>query len=121
MTRRLLISERFDRALALMAAHYGTLRRHHLDAGSTLDDFIEALANRIGPLLVAQPGIGRRYVPAEFVLPDLIEEFGRLEVAGGSTVEFRRWPHGPFELLYAVTRNAIILVSARDQRQQDFH
>ena len=34
MTRRLLISERFDRALALMAAHYRTLRRHHRDAGA---------------------------------------------------------------------------------------
>jgi hypothetical protein len=73
-------------------------------------------------MLVEQPGIGRRYLPADPLLTDLIEEFARLEVAAGrSTIELRRWAHRSFELLYAVTTNAIILVSARDQRQQDFH
>jgi len=73
-----------------MEDHYQALLQHHPDAGSSLEDFIDALAFNVGPLLLAQPGIGRRYYPAETLLSALVDD-------------------------------AIVLVSARDQRQQDFH
>jgi hypothetical protein len=79
MSRRLVIAPRFNRVLASMEAHYSTLLDHHPDAGSSLEDFVDALVIDIAPLLMSQPGI-----------------------------------------LYAVAGDAIVLVSVRDQRQQDF-
>ena len=103
-----------------MEAHYSTLLDHHPDAGSSLEDFVDALVIDIAPLLMSQPGIGRRYFPAESLLSALVEEFARLELASaGRLIELRRWIHGQFELLYAVAGDPIVLVSARDQ-QQDF-
>ena len=118
MAHSVFYSDGFVVDLEEMRDYYRIWRFTFPDAGSQLTQFILALESDIVPLLREQAGVGRRYLADRRVEESLLRRAsGALEALPALKIVLREWFWGDFALVYGVTDNAVVLVSAKHQRQ----
>ena len=121
MSRRVLITEQFERAVESMSQHYLEWLSRFDGSGAALDRFLAALPAKILPMLLKHPGIGSLYRLPSHGVDTVTAGLPRLEQArAGPPLTVLRWPYQGFVLLYADVGDVLVLVSARHQQQQDF-
>ena len=122
--RRLLVvvTRRFERALDAILDHYESLRHLHPDAGSRALRLIDLVEAELPRLLAAHPDIGR---PAQLNLTQSKFEQKWLERLAPLTarrrLQAREWLLGEFWILYYRSSGAAYLVSARHEREAEYH
>ena len=121
MSGRLVVTEQFERALESMSEHYLSWATRFGDAGARLDRFLHALGSEVIPLLQAHPGIGSLHrIERNNLDAKTVQVLGIEKARAGRPLRTRRWPHGEFQLLYAELDSALVLISAKHQRQGRF-
>ena len=116
------VTRRFKRALDAILDHYESLRHLHPDAGSRALRLIDLVDAELPRLLAARPDIGR---PAQLSLTRSKFEQKWLERLAPLTarrrLQARQWLPGEFRILYYRTSGAVYLVSARHEREAEYH
>ena len=116
------VTRRFERALDAILDHYESLRHLHPDAGSRALRLIDLVAAELPRLLPAHPDIGSH---AQLSLTRSKFEQKWLERLAPLTarrrLQARQWLPGEFRILYYRTSGAVYLVSARHEREAEYH
>ena len=116
------VTRRFERALDAILDHYESLRHLHPDAGSLALRLIDLVEAELPRLLAAHPDIGR---PAQLSLTQSKFEQKWLERLAPLTarrrLQAREWLLGEFSILYCRSSGAVYLVSARHEREAEYH
>ena len=116
------VTRRFERALDAILDRYESLRHLHPDAGSRALRLIDLVEAELPRLLAAHPDIGR---PAQLSLTQSKFEQKWLERLAPLTarrrLQARQWLPGEFRILYYRTSGALYLVSARHEREAEYH
>ena len=116
------VTRRFERALDAILDRYESLRHLHPDAGSRALRLIDLVEAELPRLLAAHPDIGR---PAQLSLTQSKFEQKWLERLAPLTarrrLQAREWLLGEFWILYYRTSGAVYLVSARHEREAEYH
>lgn len=120
MPRRLpvVVTRRFERALAALLDHYENLRHLHPDAGARALRLIELIEDDLPRLLGAQPDIGR---PARLSITQSEAEKNWLTrlapLSARNRLQAREWLLGEFWILYFRSDSAVYLASVRHERE----
>jgi hypothetical protein len=116
------VTRRFERALDAILDHYESLRHLHPDAGSLALRLIDLVEAELPRLLAAHPDIGR---PAQLSLTQSKLEQKWLERLAPLTarrrLQAREWLLDEFWILYYRSSGAVYLVSARHEREAEYH
>ena len=116
------VTRRFERALDAILDHYESLRHLHPDAGSRALRLIDLVEAELPRLLAAHPDIGR---PAQLSLTQSKFEQKWLERLAPLTarrrLQARERRPGEFRILYYRSSGAVYLVSARHEREAEYH
>jgi len=116
------VTRRFERALDAILDHYESLRHLHPDAGSRALRLIDLAEAELPRLLAAHPDLGR---PAQLSLTRSKFEQKWLERLAPLTarrrLQAREWLLGEFWILYYRSSGAVYLVSARHEREAEYH
>ena len=115
-------TRRFERALDRILDHYEALRHLHPDAGSRALRLIELVQGEFPQMLAQHPDIGR---PVQLSLTQSQAEQNWLlrlaPLTASRRLQAREWLLGEFWILYYRTASAVYLVSARHEREADYH
>ncbi|MSQ53049.1 MAG: hypothetical protein EXR28_14310 [Betaproteobacteria bacterium] len=102
--------------------HYETLRHLHPDAGSKALRLIESIEADLQPMLGRHPDIGR---PVQLSVTISESEQSWLQrlapLTAARRLQAREWLLGDFWILYYRTASAVYLVSARHEREAEYH
>ena len=116
------VTRRFARALEAILDHYESLRHLHPDAGSRAQQLIDLVEGDLPRILAAHPDIGR---PAQLSLSMSNSERSWLlrlaPLTARRRLQAREWRLGDFWILYFWTASAVYLVSARHEREVEYH
>ncbi len=114
-------TQHFKDAVDSQISYYEAQRARYPDARGRISQFLDALEQKVVPMLQANPQIGRPVLFDMTSPAHEVELFHQLNLmVAKDALQARRWVISPFVVLYFQSSDLVYLVSMKHSRQQDF-
>jgi hypothetical protein len=118
---QVIYTQHFKNAVDSQISYYETQRASYPDAGSRISQFLDALEQKVVPMLQANPHMGRPVLFDMTSPAQEVELFHQLNLLIAKDVlQARCWVIASFVVLYFQGGDLVYLVSMKHSRQQDF-